>query len=404
VNHRRQRGFTLIELMVALVVSSLLVGMILAIFSRMSLAYRGQQQIAGVQQVLAAARATIELDAKQAGLAMPQGFTMARGKPRALYSPVQITNSNTGPDQIAFFYADPTTQGAVINVSSWPGTLTLQLGSDSVAGFSPGDLVVMSTVIGTTPNLVIPPPLPSSPPRADLVTYSACILQISPGGVVAGPPNTVTLTFVDNPPWGTPGFAHCATSVPEGDDKPPRLATPTAAGTMIYKLVAHAYRIDPDPARAAIGPLQGALVTGGLPGTTESDWTDLAYGFTDIQTALQVYDDSDSTDTPDPDSDGYREWYSGGTQDTMTGLTRPTSASFGLLQISISLVARTDRDVEGVATAATPQLVDPAIPDNNTIGDHPSVALPWAADPTLPGRIYRSTTFQVDFRNLGAGR
>ena len=60
--------------MVALLVSSLLVGMILAIFSRMSIAYRGQQQIAGVQQVLAAARATIELDAKQAGLEMAAGL------------------------------------------------------------------------------------------------------------------------------------------------------------------------------------------------------------------------------------------------------------------------------------------------------------------------------------------
>jgi prepilin-type N-terminal cleavage/methylation domain-containing protein len=81
---RTQRGFTLIELMVALVVSSLLVGLILAIFSRMSLAYRGQQQIAGLQQVLAAARATIEADAKQAGFAMPQGFRFAGDTDTAL--------------------------------------------------------------------------------------------------------------------------------------------------------------------------------------------------------------------------------------------------------------------------------------------------------------------------------
>ncbi|MEO7734004.1 MAG: prepilin-type N-terminal cleavage/methylation domain-containing protein, partial [Kofleriaceae bacterium] len=93
---RGQRGFTLIELMVALVISSLLVGMILAIFSRMSIAYRGQQQIAGVQQVLAAARATIEFDAKQAGLAMPQGFIY---NDSLVHQAVSVTNSNTGPDQ-----------------------------------------------------------------------------------------------------------------------------------------------------------------------------------------------------------------------------------------------------------------------------------------------------------------
>src|SRR3954465_10134848 len=93
----RQRGFTLIELMVALLVSSLLVGMILAIFSRMSLAYRGQQQIAGVQEVRAAARAAIELNAKQAGLGMPQGFKTGKYG-TALQSPVQVINSSSGPD------------------------------------------------------------------------------------------------------------------------------------------------------------------------------------------------------------------------------------------------------------------------------------------------------------------
>src|SRR6185369_13183475 len=74
---RAQGGFTLIELMVGLVVSSLLVGMIFAIFVRMSIAYRGQQQVAEVQSKLAAARTKIELDAKQAGLGMADGFYMA---------------------------------------------------------------------------------------------------------------------------------------------------------------------------------------------------------------------------------------------------------------------------------------------------------------------------------------
>src|SRR5215475_3569971 len=112
MTRRRQRGFTLIELMVALLVSSLLVGMILAIFTRMSLAYRSQQQIAGVQQILAAARAAIELDAKQAGLGMPQGFKTAMTG-TALQLPVQVTNSSTAPDQVALFYADTSIQALV---------------------------------------------------------------------------------------------------------------------------------------------------------------------------------------------------------------------------------------------------------------------------------------------------
>jgi len=388
VKRRPERGFTLIELMVALVVSALLVGMILAIFSRMSLAYRGQQQIAGVQQVLAAARGAIELDARQAGYAMAQGFKLA-SDPANTQSPVQITNSSTGPDRVAFFYADASVQAAVTGlVGSWAATPTLTV--DDTTGFAPGDLVVLSTA---DPKL----PSPIDPNDAMLVSYDACILRIAPGGVVSTKGGSITFETI--PPWGLPDSSHCTTPLP-----PP--SSPTIQTPMLYKFVAHAYRIDPDPARAAIGPLQGSLVTGGLLRSAADNWTDLAYGFTDIQTALQVYDHGiDNTDTPDLDLDGDREWYSDGTQDTITGPSSPVVSSGGLLQISISLVARTERDVEGIATAATPQLIDPAIPNNNTVGDHPSVSLPSATDPALQGsRIYRYTTFQVDLRNLGVGR
>jgi prepilin-type N-terminal cleavage/methylation domain-containing protein len=372
--NRSQRGFTLIELMVALVVSSLLVGMILAIFNRMSLAYRGQQQIAGVQQVLAAARATIELDAKQAGLELSQGFKYAAdgALPTPRY-PVQVSDSSTGPDQIAFFYADPTTQAAVIG-----GTMPTA-DVDQTIGFAVGDLVVMSRVATTTAGV--------NPVDANLATYDACVLKLT--GVSASP---AQLTFDTAPPWGRAGEDHCT---------PTLLSSPT----MIYKFVAHAYRIDTSTAaRAALGPLQ-LSPTGGLIGTAADNWTELAYGFTDIQTALQVYDKaSHPGDTADLDADPDRDWYSDGMQNTLTAPGALTGTD-GLLQMSISLVARTDRNVEGIATAATPQLIDPAIPNNNSFGNHASVALPSATDPALMGsRIYRFTTFVVDLRNLGVGR
>lgn len=386
MNRGRQRGFTLIELMIALVVSSLLVGMILAIFSRMSLAYRGQQQIAGVQQVLAAARAMIELDARQAGLAMPQGFKLAgdASPPAAqpmMHAPVSILNSSTGPDQIALFYADPASQAVVTAVvGTW--TSTPKLTVDSTASFLAGDLVVLSAVDLATPR-------PINPGDAIIARYDACVLQIAtPGGITGA-----KLTFSTRPPWGIAGSGHC---------------TPPAVGTMIYKFVAHAYRIDPDPARAALGSLQESL-TGGLIGTAADNWTDLAFGFTDIQTAIEVHD-GDGIDTPDPGSDGDREWYSGAMQQTLTQPIQVTASYVPPIELSISLVARTDREVEGIATQETPDLIvngTPDVtgtPDNNPIGDHPKVTLPWAIDPTLPGRIYRYTTFQVDLRNLGVGR
>jgi prepilin-type N-terminal cleavage/methylation domain-containing protein len=379
---RGQRGFTLIELMVALVVSSLLVGMILAIFSRMSIAYRGQQQIAGVQQVLAAARATIEFDAKQAGLAMPQGFVFAGdGK---LHPAVSITNSSTGPDQLAFFYADSSTQALVVP-AVWGSTLTV----DDTSGFAVNDLVVVSTADLTTGGL--------GSNDGNIAKYAACTLKVQ------GKTST-TLQFFTTPPWGSANEGHCGAA---------GLANPSAT-TLIYKFVAHGYRIDTTTAvNAAIGALQ-LSANGGLLGAADI-WNPLAFGFTDLQTSLQIFHQFSPApwppvgDTLDPDADGVRDWYSGALQDTLTQPTtlvgNPVDPRDGLLQISISLVARTDRDVEGIATAVTPTLTDPVNPNNNMLGDHAQVTLPSATDPALQGsRIYRYTTFQVDFRNLGVGR
>jgi prepilin-type N-terminal cleavage/methylation domain-containing protein len=370
---RGQRGFTLIELMVALLVSSLLVGMILAIFSRMSLAYRSQQQIAGVQQILAAARAAIELDAKQAGFGMPQGFkTAITGA--TLQSPVQVTNANNAPDQIALFYADTSAQAALTQAT--PVIWTNPVGFDDVSSFAATDLVVLTTV-STAANPLPPPPGALLP---DIATYDTCVLRIA----------TVTLapaqvTFDTVAPWGTT-FAHCTNIV--------------TSRTMMYHFVAHAYRIDPT------GALQRGE-SGGLLGNNET-WTTLAFGFSDLQTAVRIYDPGAATDL-DNDTDIKRNWYSSAAQDAMTRAAVPPSGT-ALLGMSISLIAHTDRNVEGVATPATPDLIGPPAPApvnaaNNSLGDRPGTALPVVPpDPLLPGqRIYRWTTFRVDFRNLGVG-
>jgi prepilin-type N-terminal cleavage/methylation domain-containing protein len=384
---RGQRGFTLIELMVALLVSSLLVGMILAIFSRMSLAYRSQQQIAGVQQILAAARAAIELDAKQAGLGMPQGFKAAINpnnplNPTQVQSPVQVTNASNAPDQVALFYADTSAQALLAPTQTVPVTWTSPVTFDDVSSFKAGDLVVLTTA-STAANPLLPPPPPGTS-LPDIATYDACVLKIA----------TVTLapaqvTFDTAAPWGTPTEDHCTTPS----------TMPIPGRTMMYAFVAHAYRIDPT------GALQRGE-TGGLLGNNEQ-WTTLALGFSDLQTAVRIYDPG-ATDL-DNDTDARRNWYSSAAQDAKTRAAVPPSDT-ALLGMSISLVAHTDRNVEGVATSATPDLIGPPAPAainaaNNSIGDRPSTALPVVPpDPLLPGqRIYRWTTFQVDFRNLGVG-
>jgi hypothetical protein len=204
------------------------------------------------------------------------------------------------------------------------------------------------------------------------------------------------VTFDAAAPWGTPAEDHCT--------------LPVASRTMMYAFVAHAYRIDPTAARLPLGVLQRSQ-TGGLlsslPGNLEV-WDDLAYGFSDIQTAVRLYDPTQVLDL-DGDGDANRNWYSSAAQDAVTRAAVAPSTT-ALLGTSISLVAHTDRNVEGIATAATPDLIGPPAPAavnaaNNSIGDRPSTALPAVPpDPLLPGqRIYRWTTFQVDFRNLGVG-
>ncbi len=398
MSRRRPRGFTLIELMVALLVSSLLVGMILAIFSRMSIAYRGQQQIAGVQQVLAAARATIELDARQAGLKMPQGFKIFTDEPGGTFhAPVSVINSSKDPDQIAFFYADTSikatlTSGGEFHLDGIRFGTSLDLASVEPPGsFAKDDLVVL--VHPEDDQLGVGSNDPS------IAKYHACVLQLADASTT----DTGQVTFKTSGLWSKGDFAYCVYRDSGGNPK-----DIDDGNWMLYKFVARAYRIDPTDARRALGALQQSP-TGGLFGTKDDNWTDLAYGFTDLQTALQVYD-GDGTDL-DKDGNADREWYSSNLQDTKT---QPAAQLPVPLQVSISLVARTDRDVEGISTARTPELTEaglnplPWAPcctrDNNPIGDHPGVALP-SNDPALLGsRIYRYITFQVDFRNLGVGR
>jgi prepilin-type N-terminal cleavage/methylation domain-containing protein len=404
---RTQRGFTLIELMVALVVSSLLVGLILAIFSRMSLAYRGQQQIAGLQQVLAAARATIEADAKQAGFGMPQGFRFAADagtQPKERW-PVRVYDNATGkgPDQIAFFYADASAQ-AVVTAGTLVDELTVTMDPTS-DGFVANQIVVVTTPDFTTAN----------GSSANLTKYEACLLQVQ--SFTAGPPAKLTFSLV--PPYGRPNQDHCAGV--------------TFGSTMVYKFAARGYRIEPQvmnpgPSRPEQGPLQ-LSDTGGMFGDEAKDrWADLAFGFTDIQTALRVYDGDPaniglgSTDF-DSDGDATKEWLSGGQQTTVTdrSLSGALDARTAPLLMTISLVARTDRDVEGVGTAQTPLLIgsEPRGPggvvaktEANSIGNHESFNLTTTDDAALVptvldprgSRILRYLTFQVDFRNLGVGR
>lgn len=398
---RRQAGFTLVEIMIALVVSSLLVAMIISIFTTMSAAYRTQQQVAELQQVLQAAETTVEADLRQAGFACAQGFTWA-GSPTTPISALTITDGGTGPqapDQLAIFYGNPSAQAQVVT-TAWPSVTV-----DAVdPTWAIGDLVLFSVskgngmgsanfVGGASPPPEEPPPGDNSE-RASIPYYFACVVQIASI-------NGTTITFSTAAPWGNTTESQCAGP-----------SSKLGAGNigMLYKFIARAYRID--PARKDLSVFQmspsGALVV--------NDWTDLGVGFTNFQIASRWYDPVTAADNTDTDTDPMRNWFSStnqnglSTADASVGYVGTPSSLRVPLQVTVSVVVRTTRHiVDGTVTSATPELEDPANLAANDIGNSPKVVLAGVPDSSRPqelrgSNIYRYATIKVDTRNLGVNR
>ena len=413
---RGQRGFTLIEIMVALIVSSLLVAMILSIFTSMSAAYRTQQQVAELQQVLQAADVTVEDDVRQAGFRCAQGFTWAGGG-YTLVPALLITDGGTAaqePDQISVFYGDPTAQAQVLPSSALPSSnsTTDALTTLNVDAVDPtwqvGDLVLFAVqgslgaptaeTGGTYPEEAYN----GASTATNIPSYYACVLQIAAI-------NGNTFVFSTSPPWGSSTNSHC--------NSPPASALQSvityananpALPRMLYRFVARAYRIDPN--RKDLSVFQqsssGALIA--------NDWVDLGLGFTNFQVASRWYEPTTGVDNSDPDSDPWRNWYSSAQQNALSlqsaSYAGTASTQRAALQVSISFVVRTTRRiVDGTVTAATPQLENPANIDANDVGDSPSVVLAGVADASRPqelrgDNIYRYSTIKIDTRNLGNGR
>lgn len=409
---RAQRGFTLIEIMIALVISTLLVAMIISIFTSMSAAYRTQQQVAELQQILQAAQVTVEGDLRQAGYRCPQGFTWA-GSATVPISPLRITDGGTGPqqpDQLAIFYGDPSAQAQVLPASL--SAVNLPVTSVQVDAIDPtwtvGDLALLS-VQGPSLTPVFETGVtrpPEEPPPGDnnnqgtVSYYFACVVQIA--GISGN-----TITFSTAAPWGSSTNTQCY--------KPRDMVKANGYPAMLYRFVARAYRID--PTRKDLSVFQqspsGALVA--------NDWTDLGLGFTNFQIASRwYYSGTGYADNADTDTDGYRNWYSSTNQNALSaadttygmhlGGSTFTDAIAVPLQVSVSFVVRTTRHVvDGTVTSATPALQDPANLAANDVGDSPSVQLAGVADSSRPqelrgDNIYRYATIKVDTRNLGVNR
>lgn len=403
---RHARGFTLIELMISLLVSSLLVGMILSIFTRMSTAYRTQQHVAELQQVLVSAQELIQRDLRQAGFAIPDGFR--RPNRAASTSPgvldwtepaVQILDDvdGFGPDELRVYYGDPSAQAKVMGFTS-----STVFTVDAVDRFLQDDLVVISNhQMHDRPPVYDVGEVDPAPgdPRPQVAHHRACIGRID---TIVG----TTFSLDTTAPWGEAANTQC--------DFVRNAPAAALATTMIYRFAARAYRVDPD--RRGLAVLQLSR-SGGL---VADDWEDLGAGFTDLQIASHWYENEDSgprrgADTADLDTSSVRDWYSGPDQSVYTAAAQhPAATGYDtdvslMTEIRVSLVVRTTRRIDTIGSARTPALIDPLRPDHNDTGNRASVLLEGVADAGRPeelqgDHLYRYATVGSDLRNLAVSR
>jgi hypothetical protein len=366
---RGEAGLTLVELMVSGTLSTIVIGMTFAMVVQVSAAYRFQARLAELQQGLVAAEAVLLRDVRQAGLMVPDGFRVAWDND--IHQPLEITNASDGPDELSIAAADPSAQARVLSF----GAARDRVKVDDGSAFRADDLVVISDTRATGVSATIAPQ-----------AYDACVLRLVDA--------TDTELFFDvTSPWGVAGNPHCAAVATS--------AAGVAADTMVFRLTYRRYRIDPD--RPELGVLQRSVT-----GAVENDWEDLGLGFTDLQVATRWAEPGDVVDTDDPDTDAQYDWYSSGEQDQLSapaaveGTRRP-------VEVAISVVVRTTRELTGTVSDKTPELTVAGNPDNNPIGDRASVQLEGIPDALRPPALrgdhsYRWHTFRVDLRNLGVGR
>ncbi|HKE14207.1 MAG TPA: prepilin-type N-terminal cleavage/methylation domain-containing protein [Kofleriaceae bacterium] len=383
-DRRGERGFTLIELMIGMVLTGLVISFIFIISGKMSSAYFGQTQVAEVQQTLRSARAAIAADVRQAGFFVSNGFrTAALGDTSAVLRPLQVVNNadGTGPDVLRVFYADPSAGSRVRAIDAARAIADV----DSTASFAEGDVVVLVNSAITSA---------AESGGTGTVTYAACVVKVT--SMDAGAPGRLHFEGVggSGAPYNVADNAQCTEVADATTNEQPR------PDTVVYRFVGRSYRIDPD--RKELGVLQGSP-SGEL---VDGDWTDLALGVTTLQVASRFFEDDDTADL-DGDGDPEQDWYSAEGQES-TDPTGERPAGAVLIEVRVTVEARSERGTRAVSSARSGAMIDEDQPDHNAIGDWPGVQLAGVDDADRPegyrgNHIYRSAEALVDLRNLGVG-
>ncbi len=391
---RGERGLTLLELMISVVVGSMLVGFVFDIHGRMSTAFRAQNNIGSLQQGIRAANELIARDIRQAGFMMPDGAFVSSNFNPATSPVVQIAGGNRfvpgfsvfnnpegrgddqmQPDRVHVFYADPDPNHQTVVVGDVTPT---SVGVITSSIFLPGELALLVT------QDPVPRPHPLGGNMPPVSRYYACVVEVtnSSGGTSA---NGHDELFFEPSLYNTVANEHCFIPTQTAIVDP---TTPGVVGrTQVFRLIARAYRID--VTRELASPLE-IDVTGGL----LNEWVLMGIGFVDLQITQRFVEEV--SDLVDPDNDGNprMDWYSAG---------GPFPLNSHLTQVGIGLVARTARQVEGVRATQIPVLYDL---DNNPPRNHnplgDAVGPKLLTNPEFSGdHVYRQSYMSVDMRNIG---
>ena len=117
----RQAGVTLIELMISMSLTSLVVGLVFSIHTRMTTAFNRETQVSDLTQMLQAGSEIIATDIRMAGDHMADGFqTNVFGTPNIFVPAISVENNpdGTGSDVIHVYRGESASSTPVVNMDT----------------------------------------------------------------------------------------------------------------------------------------------------------------------------------------------------------------------------------------------------------------------------------------------
>lgn len=353
-----QAGLTLVEVMVSVLLVGIAAAFVFSIQVRTSQALRDQSTVAEAQQVLRAASDLIVSDLRQAGY-KAKSISLNGTSGVAVSGSLAIHNSSSGPDSVKLQYADTSFTAHIMDTAARnPGEIEV----DDNTGFRDGD-TILAVYLKTL----------------DAAYGTGCLMTAT------GRTGTTKVTTASSGLFNTATNDQCDALDAHWNERPYMLLT---------RGWVKRYRIKPDDPR---GILQVSLSAG----ARTDDWQDIAVGIVDLQIALRVYQPNDDANDEDADGDTKRDWFSGSDMGTILGADPDNQA----LEMSLTIVAKTSKNVAAVTVDKTPDIYEGTDKDHNKLGDREGTTLPVTDTASMyyGDVVFRSFTQRIDLRNQGIG-